>query len=234
MDNAGIYLHIPFCKTKCIYCDFYSVTKREDSIEKFINCLAKEIKLNKNKLSDYQFDTIFFGGGTPSVLTENQLEKILTTIYEYYNLDKNTEITLECNPGEINGEKLKNFRNLGINRLSLGFQSFNDNILKFLGRLHSAKQSILTYKEARKAGFDNINIDLIYDIPKQKLKDWKDDLFLGTSLEPEHISAYSLTVEQNTALYSMVKNKIVSMPSETMDKKMFLSTIDYLYSYTQE
>ena len=228
MNKAGIYLHIPFCKTKCIYCDFYSVTKREDSIEKFIECLAKEIELNKNNLLNYQFDTIFFGGGTPSVLTEPQLEKILTTLHKYYNLDKNIEITLECNPGEISGEKLKNFRNLGINRLSIGFQSFNNNTLKFLGRLHNTEQSILTYNEARKAGFDNINIDLIYDIPKQKLKDWKDDLFLGTSLQPEHISAYSLTVEKNTALYSMVKNKIVSMPSETMDKKMFLSTIEYL------
>ena len=234
MNKAGIYLHIPFCKTKCIYCDFYSVTKREDSISKFIECLVKEIELNKNKLSNYDFDTIFFGGGTPSVLTESQLEKILTALYKNYNLDKNIEITLECNPGEINGEKLKNFRNLGINRLSIGFQSFNNHTLKFLGRLHNAEQSILTYNEARKAGFDNINIDLIYDIPKQKLKDWKNDLFLGTSLQPEHISAYSLTVEQNTVLHSMVKNKKITMPSETMDKKMFLSTIEYLENKNYE
>ena len=228
MDKAGIYLHIPFCKTKCIYCDFYSVTKRDDSISQFIDCLIKEIKLNKNRLINYDFDTIFFGGGTPSVLTQEQLEKILASLYECYKINKNAEITLECNPGEISYEKLKDFRKLGVNRLSIGFQSFNDDILKFLGRLHSSDQSISTYKEARKAGFDNINIDLIYDIPKQKLRDWKNDLFLGTSLEPEHISAYSLTVEQNTVLYSMVKNKKVYMPSEKMDKKMFLSTIDYL------
>ena len=228
MDKAGIYLHIPFCKTKCIYCDFYSVTKRDDSISQFIDCIIKEIELNKNKLPNYTFDTIFFGGGTPSVLTETQLEKILNALHQYYRLDENTEITLECNPGEINSEKLKNFRNLGINRLSIGFQSFNNDILKFLGRLHNAEQSIETFNVARKAGFDNINIDLIYDIPKQKLRDWKNDMFLGTSLEPEHISAYSLTVEQNTALYSMVKNKIISMPSESIDKKMFLSTIEYL------
>jgi len=228
MNKAGIYLHIPFCKTKCIYCDFYSVTKRDDSISQFIDCLIKEIELNKNKLSNYDFDTIFFGGGTPSVLTETQLEKILNALHKYYRVDRDAEITLECNPGEINAEKLKNFRTLGINRLSIGFQSFNDDILKFLGRLHNADQSISTYKDARKAGFDNINIDLIYDIPKQKLRDWKNDLFLGTSLESEHISAYSLTVEQNTALHSMVKNKLVAMPSETIDKKMFLSTIEYL------
>ena len=228
MKKAGIYVHVPFCKTKCIYCDFYSITKRDDSIPRFIDCLIKEINLNKNKLLDHEFDTIFFGGGTPSVLTANQLEQILIELDKNYSLNKKTEITLECNPGEINYEKLKDFRNLGINRLSIGFQSFNDNLLKFLGRLHNAEQSIATYTDARKAGFDNINIDLIYDIPKQKLRDWKTDLFLATSLEPSHISAYSLTIEQNTVLHSMVRNNTVSMPSETIDKKMFLETIEQL------
>ena len=228
MNKAGIYLHIPFCKTKCIYCDFYSVTKREDSISRFIDCLIIEIELNKTKLSNYMFDTIFFGGGTPSVLSAEQLEKILTALNKHYSLDQKIEVTLECNPGEIDYEKLKDFKNLGINRLSIGFQSFNENLLKFLGRLHNTDQSISTFNNARKAGFDNINIDLIYDIPKQKIKDWKNDLFLSTSLEPEHISAYSLTVEQNTVLNSMVKNKTISMPSEKIDKKMFLDTIEYL------
>ena len=156
------------------------------------------------------------------------LERILVELDKNYLLNKKTEITLECNPGEINYEKLKDFRSLGINRLSIGFQSFNDNLLKFLGRLHNAEQSIATYTDARKAGFDNINIDLIYDIPKQKLRDWKTDLFLATSLEPSHISAYSLTIEQNTVLHSMVRNNTVSMPSETIDKKMFLETIEQL------
>ena len=228
MTKAGIYIHIPFCKTKCIYCDFYSVTKRDDSIENFVDCMVKEIRLNETRLKDTTYDTIFFGGGTPSVLTENQLEKILNALYKFYNIDKNAEVTLECNPGEITFEKLSHFRKIGINRLSIGFQSFSEKNLKFLGRLHSSEQSISTFNHARKAGFDNINIDLIYDIPKQKLKEWKNDLFLGTSLEPEHISAYSLTVEKNTALHSMVKNKTVIMPSEEVDKKMFLSTINYL------
>ena len=228
MTKAGIYIHIPFCKTKCIYCDFYSVTKRDDSIENFVDCMVKEIKLNKTRLKNTTYDTIFFGGGTPSVLTENQLEKILNALYKFYNIDEDAEVTLECNPGEITFEKLSHFRKIGINRLSIGFQSFSEKNLKFLGRLHSSEQSISTFNHARKAGFDNINIDLIYDIPKQKLKEWKNDLFLGTSLEPEHISAYSLTVEKNTALHSMVKNKTVIMPSEEVDKKMFLSTISYL------
>ena len=228
MNKAGIYLHIPFCKTKCIYCDFYSVTKREDSISQFIDCLIMEIELNKKTLEGYTFDTIFFGGGTPSVLEPNQIERILNALSKDYKLDQKMEITLECNPGEINYDKLKKFRELGINRLSIGFQSFNEKLLKFLGRLHNAEQSISTFNNARKAGFDNINIDLIYDIPKQKIKDWKNDLFLGTSLEPEHISAYSLTVEKNTVLNSMVKNKSVFMPSEKIDKRMFLDTIEYL------
>lgn len=228
MNKSGIYLHIPFCKTKCIYCDFYSVTKRDNSIEKFVDCMVNEIRLNKNCLKDTTYDTIFFGGGTPSVLTENQLEKILNTLYKFYTIDENTEVTLECNPGEITFEKLLHFRKLGVNRLSIGFQSFSEKNLKFLGRLHTSEQSISTFNNARKAGFDNINIDLIYDIPNQKLKDWKHDLFLGTSLEPEHISAYSLTVEKNTALHSMVKNRTIFMPSEELDKKMFLQTIEYL------
>ena len=230
MSKAGIYLHIPFCKTKCIYCDFYSVTKREDSIDEFIDCLIKEIKLNQKTLKNHTFDTIFFGGGTPSVLSAQQIEKILNQLDKFYDLDKNIEVTLECNPGEINFEKLRDFRGLGINRLSIGFQSFNDSLLKFLGRLHSAEQSISTYNDAQRAGFDNINVDLIYDIPNQRVKDWKNDLFLATNLDPNHISAYSLTVEKNTALHSMVKNKRVCMPSEKIDKKMFLETIEYLES----
>ena len=228
MNKAGIYLHIPFCKTKCIYCDFYSVTKKDDSIPHFIKCIIKEIELNKNKILDHQFDTIFFGGGTPSVLTPKQLEQILNTLYKNYNITKDAEISLECNPGEINYEKLKDFHSLGLNRLSIGFQSFNDKLLKFLGRLHTSEQSISTFNDARKAGIDNINTDLIYDIPKQLVREWKNDLFLVNALNPEHISAYSLTVEKNTVLHSMVRKKMTIMPSEKIDKKMFLETIEFL------
>ena len=228
MNKAGIYLHIPFCKTKCIYCDFYSVTKKDDSIPHFIKCIIKEIELNKNKILDHQFDTIFFGGGTPSVLTPKQLEKILNALYKNYNITKDAEISLECNPGEINYQKLKDFHSLGLNRLSIGFQSFNDKLLKFLGRLHTSEQSISTFNDARKAGIDNINTDLIYDIPKQLVREWKNDLFLVNALNPEHISAYSLTVEKNTVLHSMVRKKMTIMPSEKIDKKMFLETIEFL------
>ena len=228
MNKAGIYLHIPFCKTKCIYCDFYSVTKKDDSIPHFIKCIIKEIELNKNKILDHQFDTIFFGGGTPSVLTPKQLEQILNALYKNYNITKDAEISLECNPGEVNYEKLKDFHSLGLNRLSIGFQSFNDKLLKFLGRLHTSEQSISTFNDARKAGIDNINTDLIYDIPKQLVREWKNDLFLVNALNPEHISAYSLTVEKNTVLHSMVRKKMTVMPSERMDKKMFLETIEFL------
>ena len=228
MNKAGIYLHIPFCKTKCIYCDFYSVTKKDDSIPHFIKCIIKEIELNKNKILDHQFDTIFFGGGTPSVLTPKQLEQILNALYKNYNITKDAEISLECNPGEVNYEKLKDFHSLGLNRLSIGFQSFNDKLLKFLGRLHTSEQSISTFNDARKAGIDNINTDLIYDIPKQLVREWKNDLFLVNALNPEHISAYSLTVEKNTVLHSMVRKKMTIMPSEKIDKKMFLETIEFL------
>tara|TARA_B100002052_G_C15886393_1_gene601770 strand:+ start:4662 stop:5789 length:1128 start_codon:yes stop_codon:yes gene_type:complete len=228
MNKAGIYLHIPFCKTKCIYCDFYSITNRDDSINDFVSCISKEINLNKNKLSNYEFDTIFFGGGTPSVLKPDQLESIMYNLNENFKISNNCEITLECNPGEISFDKLVNFRKLGVNRLSIGFQSFNDKHLKFLGRLHNSKDSINTYNNAQKAGFENINIDLIYDIPNQTIEEWKNDLKNITSISPTHISAYSLTVEKNTVLNSMVKNKTIAMPSSSLDKKMFLTTIDYL------
>ena len=150
---------------------------------------------------------------------------------ENFKISNNCEVTLECNPGEINFDKLINFRRLGVNRLSIGFQSFNDKHLKFLGRLHNSKDSINTYNNAQKAGFENINIDLIYDIPNQTLEEWKNDLKNIISISPTHISAYSLTVEKNTVLNSMVKNKTITMPSSSLDKKMFLTTIDYLNKY---
>ena len=228
MNKAGIYLHIPFCKTKCIYCDFYSVINKDERISDFVECMINEIRLNKKTLYDVEYNTIFFGGGTPSVLEENQLDRIMNELHSNFNIADNAEISLECNPGEINFEKLKNFRSIGINRLSIGFQTLNDNLLKFLGRLHNTKQSLETYDNAIKAGYENINIDLIYDIPNQKIKDWKKELVQICTLSPNHISAYSLTVENNTKLNAMVKNKTIHMPSTKIDRKMFLTTSEIL------
>jgi len=227
--SAGIYLHFPFCKVKCMYCDFYSIPKREDEIPKFVTALANEITLYADSHDiDWEFDTIFLGGGTPSLFTTKGLELILEILDQKFNLTHMKEITLEANPGEAPYEKLKAFRELGVNRLSMGFQSFDADLLKFLGRIHGPEDSFNTYKNARKVGFDNINADLIFDIPGQSLSRWKKDLETLVGLQPEHISAYSLTVEENTTLFGLVNSGKVKMPSDILDLAMFKHTRDFL------
>ena len=228
MKKAGLYIHIPFCKVKCVYCDFYSITKREKQIPLFTECLLKEIDLYKEYSEKWSFDTIFFGGGTPSILPTKYLEQILQKLHDTFDTSKVTEISLEANPGEAPFEHLKDIKSLGVNRISMGFQSFDDKILKLLGRLHEAKDCFNTFKNVRKAGFDNINADMIFNIPGLSVNNWKKDLNKLLDLDPEHISAYSLTVEPSTKLFNLVKNKKVLMPLEKTDIEQFLLTEDIL------
>ena len=228
MKKAGLYIHIPFCKVKCVYCDFYSITKREKQIPLFTECLLKEIDLYKEYSEKWSFDTIFFGGGTPSILPAKYLEQILQKLHDTFDTSKVTEISLEANPGEAPFEHLKDIKSLGVNRISMGFQSFDDKILKLLGRLHEAKDCFNTFKNVRKAGFDNINTDMIFNIPGLSVNNWKKDLNKLLELDPEHISAYSLTVEPSTKLFNLVKNKKVLMPLEKTDIEQFLITEDIL------
>ena len=229
MKKAGLYIHIPFCKKKCIYCDFYSITKKENQIPLFTKCLLKEIDFYKQYSGKWKFDTIFFGGGTPSLLPAKYLEKILQKLHDTFNISKIEEITLEANPDDAPIQYLKDIRKLGINRLSIGFQSLNDKHLKSLSRIHSSKDCIKTFKNARKAGFDNINTDMIFNIPDLTSKEWIDNLKILVNLEPEHISAYSLTVENGTVLFNLVKDKKVVMPVKEIDINQFLITKDLLH-----
>ena len=176
MIKAGIYVHIPFCKVKCLYCDFYSLAERENSIDKFINAITKEIKISSVDVSNWNIDTIFIGGGTPSILKGQQLEKIISALSQKYDLTRLAEFTLEVNPGEATIEDLKLYESLGINRLSIGVQSFQIQLLKFLTRTHERKDIFKTYNNARSVGFENINIDLIYSIPGQTLNLLEKDL----------------------------------------------------------
>jgi oxygen-independent coproporphyrinogen-3 oxidase len=219
MNTAGIYIHIPFCKSKCIYCDFYSVAGQNDRIENFVDALIREIEICSVKTTDWVFDTIFIGGGTPSLLNAHQMGKIIDTLNNKYDLNNVKEFTIEANPGEAPKEKLIHFKSLGINRLSIGVQSFKLDLLQFLSRIHSAEDVFRTFQSARAAGFENINCDLIYNIPRQSLEDWQDDLNTLTKLAPEHISAYSLTVEQNTKLFELVQNKTVKMPIDELHQQ---------------
>ena len=228
MKKSGLYIHIPFCKVKCVYCDFYSITKREKQIPLFTECLLKEIDLYKDYSEKWSFDTIFFGGGTPSLLPTKYLEQILQKLHDTFDTSKVTEISLEANPGEAPFEHLKDIKSLGFNRISMGFQSFDDKILKLLGRLHEAKDCLNTFNNVRKAGFDNINTDMIFNIPGLSVNNWKKDLNKLLELDPEHISAYSLTVEPSTKLFNLVKNKKVLMPIERTDIEQFLITEDIL------
>jgi len=232
MIKAGLYVHIPFCKTKCIYCDFYSITNREAEISIFTECILKEIDAYSHYTTNWEFDTIFFGGGTPSLLPPKYLERILKKLHNVFNTPNVKEITLEVNPGEASFQYLKDIKNLGINRLSIGFQSFDDKILNRLGRLHKSKDCFNTFKNARKAGFDNINTDMIFNIPNLSIKNWEKDLCKLVNLEPEHISAYSLTVEPSTKLFNLVKNKEVLMPLEKTDIEQFLLTENILSKYS--
>ena len=225
MPSAGLYIHIPFCNIKCIYCDFYSVVDQESTIPDFFKALFKEIQSINTDTSKWNIDTIFIGGGTPSLINPDLISKLIDQLSIKFNLSNIKEFSLEANPGEAKFEYLKGYRDLGINRLSIGVQSLDPMLLKFLTRLHNPKDVFHTFENARKAGFDNINCDLIFNIPSQPMSIWKRDLQTIIDLNPDHISCYSLTVEKNTQLFQYINNGKVKMPSE--DK-----SIDY-YKWAQ-
>tara|TARA_B100000959_G_scaffold38354_1_gene37241 strand:- start:1334 stop:2464 length:1131 start_codon:yes stop_codon:yes gene_type:complete len=231
MKSAGIYIHIPFCAVKCIYCDFYSITDRENSIPRFINAIVKEIETCTVDVSNWKLETIFIGGGTPSLLNGRNIESILNALERKYDLAQIKEWTMEANPGEAPLERLKDFRSLGINRLSMGVQTLEPDLLKFLTRIHSPNQVFETYEHARNAGFENINCDLIYSMPGQSWEIWERDLLRVLDLKPEHISAYTLTLEKGTELYQFVKKGQVTMPEEDQTGGWFLKTHGILNSH---
>ena len=201
-DSLGIYIHIPFCMKKCSYCDFYSIT--DSSLkEAYTQSIIQDIESKKS--ANNQVDTLYIGGGTPSVLCEQQMSQIINACYRSFHFIHQPEITIEINPGTITPSRLKFYSQCGINRLSIGIQSFNDHHLKFLGRIHSAKQAFEIYDQSRNAGLSNISIDLIFGIPGQTLSDWKMDLQTAISLHPEHLSCYSLSYEPGTPLFKKQK-----------------------------
>ncbi len=224
MKSAGIYIHIPFCAIKCMYCDFYSIADREESIPRFVNALISEIQRCQIDTTEWKVDTIFIGGGTPSLLEAKQIESILEALAAKYDLSSVKEFTIEANPGEAPKERLRDFRSFGINRISMGVQSLEPKLLKFLTRIHSVEQVFETFENARAVGFENVNCDLIYAIPGQSWEIWERDLNRIIELEPNHISAYTLTLEKGTDLFTLVKNKKVTMPKDGQTGEWFLKT----------
>ena len=217
---AGIYIHIPYCKQKCIYCDFHFRVSQKDKKE-MLKSMHKEIKSRRNYLVNEKIETIYFGGGTPSILKNYELKKLLELIYSTYDINDNIEITVECNPDDLTSKKLLSFKKMGVNRLSIGVQSFNDKELKFMNRSHNALEAVKGIKIAQKIGFNNITIDLIYGIPHQTINDWEKNIDQALSLNIQHFSAYSLTVEKKTVLSHMVKNKKIKLLSDEIVVNQF-------------
>lgn len=199
----GLYLHFPFCVRKCRYCDFLSFPSDEAGREIYLERLKEEIKARGAAYQDYNIETLFIGGGTPSLMTGQQLTELLDTVRASFHVAPVGEWTMECNPGTTDAETLRIYRNAGINRLSFGLQSMNDEELKYLGRIHTAKQFAENYQAARRVGFENINIDLMSALPGQTTASWLDTLNKAAAFEPEHMSAYSLIIEEGTPFWNL-------------------------------
>ena len=238
MRKISIYIHIPFCIRKCLYCDFLSAPSTPDCIEQYVRALEAEIRFSPdlNGLTgaecpddpEIQVDTVFLGGGTPSLLTPDQLERILTAVRESYRVQDGAEISMEVNPGTADLERLQAYRGAGINRLSIGVQSVDDAELALLGRIHRAGQAEKIFREARRAGFDNINIDLMSALPGQTADKWEQNLRIVCEWGPDHISAYSLIIEEGTPFAEM---ELPLLPSEEEDRLMYHRTQTVLAEY---
>jgi oxygen-independent coproporphyrinogen-3 oxidase len=211
---AGIYIHIPFCKTKCHYCDFYKSTDFGARTD-FLSAMKKEMILRKHEVNNETIESIYFGGGTPSLLKVNEIESILEFLYSSFQVHPYPEITLEANPDDLNGSFVQKLAGTRINRLSIGIQSFNDRDLKAMNRRHNAVQAIDCIKNAQVAGFGNLSIDLIYGLPNQSLEDWEKNVEIALFMNVSHISAYHLTYHKGTVFYDYLKSgKISEIPDE--------------------
>ena len=220
MDKISLYIHIPFCAQKCLYCDFPSFARKDHLRKAYIEALNKEIISLREKHNNLEINTIFIGGGTPSVLESDELEYLLKEVAKL-NIAKDIEYSMECNPGNLTEEKLEVMKKYGVNRISMGLQAKQDNLLKGLGRIHNYKTFKENFLLAKKVGFNNINVDLMFGLPNQRLNEWEETLREIISLEPAHISAYSLIIEEGTAFYNLYENDKLKLPTEEEERKMY-------------
>ena len=220
MDKISLYIHIPFCAQKCLYCDFPSFARKDHLRKTYIEALNKEIISLREKHNNLEINTIFIGGGTPSVLEADELECLLKEVAKL-NMAKDIEYSMECNPGNLTEEKLEVMKKYGVNRISMGLQAKQDNLLKGLGRIHNYKTFKENFLLAKKVGFNNINVDLMFGLPNQRLNEWEETLREIISLEPAHISAYSLIIEEGTAFYNLYENDKLKLPTEEEERKMY-------------
>ena len=224
MREIGVYIHIPFCIQKCYYCDFISFSDKNDLQEKYIKAVISEIREFFKNNSAITISTIYIGGGTPSFINCDYIKDILNE----FDSSKVPEITIEVNPGTINYEKLLCYKKIGINRISIGLQSANDKLLESIGRIHNFNDFLNTYDLAKKAGFNNINVDLMIGLPNQTIEDIKYSLEEITNLKPKHISVYSLIVEEETKIFKMVEEGKLKLPDEELERNMYWYVKNYL------
>lgn len=223
----GLYIHVPFCRSKCQYCDFYSMATKDDSlIDGYLDAVCDHIKEAGELAPGYQVDTIYFGGGTPSFFGAEGIAVILTTIRRNFDVVDNAEITVECNPDSVSDRLLHRLRAEGVNRLSLGIQSDDDDMLKKLGRPHTYSQAVMAYQRMRKAGFRNISVDLMYGLPGQDLQDWVETLDNVLRLNPEHISCYGLKIEEGTPFVEV--KDVLNLPDDDTQADMYLTAVETL------
>jgi oxygen-independent coproporphyrinogen-3 oxidase len=230
-EPAGIYVHIPFCRRKCSYCDFYSVTDFS-FLDAFVQALECEMILHRGLPLVY--DSVYIGGGTPSALHHTLIGRIINSALQTFTILSDAEITIEVNPGTVTKHSISSYRYHGINRLSIGIQSFQDNYLKFLGRIHSAKDGIRTIEHAQKAGVKNIGLDLIYGLPGQSLQTWVSDLQMALKFKPDHLSCYMLTYERGTPLFKDRRKGIFQPLRDESIRKLFYTTVDVLEAHGYE
>ena len=227
---AGLYIHIPFCKSRCIYCGFYSTTAVELR-QRYVEAVCREVGGWRFEVGDWRFGTIYLGGGTPSQLTGEQLHRLFETIYIYNKVEKDAEVTIEVNPDDVTENFAQELSSLPVNRVSMGVQTFSDERLQFLHRRHSADQVMTAFDRLRKAGIENISIDLMYGFPGETMTDWKADIDQALALGAEHLSAYCLMIEEGTPLHRMVMRDDAlnaSLPDEELERQMYYTLIDQL------
>ncbi len=232
-----LYLHIPFCQEKCRYCDFLSAPAQEEVKESYIKALHEEIRQKSKAYEHYSVPSVFIGGGTPSVFDGAAIARLMESLYTFFSVEKNAEITIECNPGTLNREKAAHYRQAGVNRISLGLQSARDEELKLLGRIHTFEAFLKNYDAVRSAGFDNVNLDLMFGLPMQKRSHWEYTLKQAAALAPEHISAYSLIIEEGTPFFQQFEEDCLRrdrgeapyyLPDEDTERGMYEYTKEFL------
>ena len=228
-NNIGLYVHIPFCMRKCRYCDFLSFECHDDrALSQYADALCREIGARYEEWPYRVVDTVYIGGGTPSILPAEDMKRVMDCIRDNFTIDENSEITIEANPATLDDNKLETYLEAGINRISIGVQSFDNSILNLLGRVHDKNDALNAVRMAKKAGFKNVNVDMMFGIPGQTFKMWRDSLRQCIFLRPEHISLYSLQIEEGTQFHKMMENGTLEPTADSVDRTMYHDAIDML------